>query len=219
MTLKYTLPWLLAYLCGSVNVAILVTRAFKKKDIRLLGSGNAGATNMTRNFGLQWGIVIFILDAGKSTLAILLGRALYARFGIVGGVALDYLPFIFVIVGHCFPVFFGFRGGKGIATAVGGLLVLNPIVLSLVVAVFIFVAIKTRVVALASIYAAFCTPVAYIIWASVNKRFTVEFLFLVASSGLIIFLHIQKADKNLLRVLKETTIGRVVCGKDLGRRR
>ncbi|WP_273365220.1 glycerol-3-phosphate 1-O-acyltransferase PlsY [Alicyclobacillus herbarius] len=112
----------LAYLIGSISTSTLIARWLARIDIRQHGSGNAGATNTLRVLGLKWGIVVLVLDVLKGVVAVLLAHALGH-----GNPWFLYLSALAVIVGHNWPVFFGFRGGKGVATTIGAYLLLLPL--------------------------------------------------------------------------------------------
>lgn len=121
-----------SYLIGNVNFAILISK-LKKRDIRTLGSGNPGTLNMSRNFGLKIGILTLSLDILKGALPTFLGFILYKDIAFNGTelpisqVAMVGCGF-FAVLGHIFPVFMRFKGGKGIATTIGVFLVCNPLV-------------------------------------------------------------------------------------------
>ena len=111
------------YLLGSVNPAIIIGRLIYKKDIRKLGSGNAGMTNVMRNFGKKSAALTLICDIAKGLIAVLLGRLLFILLAPAS--SLDYGAYIgavSAVAGHMFPVYFGFKGGKGVAT-VGGAII------------------------------------------------------------------------------------------------
>lgn len=143
---------LAAYLIGSVSFSIVVVRLIARKDIRDEGSGNAGATNVLRNHGAAAGIVVALLDLGKGSLAVLLMRAATADPRFLGAAALA------VIAGHIFPVFFRFRGGKGVATAVGAFAVLTPGATLVAAGVFVAAVAIFRYVSLGSILASVLLP-------------------------------------------------------------
>ncbi|MED0674981.1 glycerol-3-phosphate 1-O-acyltransferase PlsY [Aneurinibacillus thermoaerophilus] len=137
---------LLSYLLGSVSFSILVVKKIAKIDIREHGSGNAGATNTLRVLGKGPGIAVLLLDAAKGAIAV--GLASWLTKGndwviVLSGIA--------AIVGHNWPVFFGFRGGKGVATTIGTLLALTPVPALIAVAVTIVVIAITRYVSLGSL--------------------------------------------------------------------
>lgn len=102
----------MGYLLGNVQTAILISKFYFHDDVRGHGSGNAGSTNMLRVFGLRPGVVTFIGDFSKAIIAVLLGRLV---MGTLGG----YIAGMFVVLGHCWPMLAGFRGGKGVASTLG----------------------------------------------------------------------------------------------------
>jgi len=113
----------IAYLIGSCNMAIIISKFHKMKDIRDFGSGNAGMTNMLRTFGKRAAAFTFAGDFIKGALVVFIARAIGKEAGLVFDVA--YIAALFVIIGHIYPVYFKFKGGKGIATALGAMFVLN----------------------------------------------------------------------------------------------
>jgi acyl phosphate:glycerol-3-phosphate acyltransferase len=144
-----------AYLLGSVSFAVLLVRAATGKDIRAEGSGNAGATNVLRAYGRKLALLVALLDVAKGAAAVALVRLVTADpfWAAAAGFA--------AILGHVFPVFYGFRGGKGVATAVGAFAVLAPLALLCSLAVFIALVAATRYVSLGSVVAmALLPPVA-----------------------------------------------------------
>lgn len=152
---------LLAYLLGSVNFAIIFTKIFIKDDIRNHGSGNAGMTNVLRIVGSLPAILTFIFDFLKSVISVL------AATWIISSVCSDpevvrfmsYLAGFACIIGHLFPVFFGFRGGKGIVTAAGMICVTDWRVFIAILAVFGIVFLIKRIISLASISCAVAFPI------------------------------------------------------------
>ncbi|MEP6994992.1 MAG: glycerol-3-phosphate 1-O-acyltransferase PlsY [Acidobacteriota bacterium] len=140
------------YLLGSISFAVLLVRLRTGRDIRAEGSGNAGATNVARSHGKGLGLAVAALDIAKGAAAVLLVRAFTAdpRYAAAAGVA--------AVLGHVFPIFYGFRGGKGVATAVGAFLVLAPFPTLVCVAVFVVVVAATRYVSLGSVLAMVLLP-------------------------------------------------------------
>ncbi|GED12751.1 glycerol-3-phosphate 1-O-acyltransferase PlsY [Aneurinibacillus migulanus] len=137
---------ILSYLLGSISFSILVAKKIAKIDIRQHGSGNAGATNTLRVLGKGPGIAVLLLDAAKGAIAV--GMAHWLSGGedwvvVFSGVA--------AIIGHNWPVFFGFRGGKGVATTIGTLIALAPLPALIAVIVTIAVIALTRYVSLGSL--------------------------------------------------------------------
>ena len=141
-----------AYLLGSISFAVLIVRMRTGRDIRTEGSGNAGATNVARAHGKALGVAVGLLDLAKGAAAVLLMRTVTAdpRYAAAAGLA--------AIVGHVFPIFYGFRGGKGVATAIGAFLVLAPLPTLVCAGVFVLVVAVTRYVSLGSIVAMVLLP-------------------------------------------------------------
>ncbi len=143
-----------AYLFGSVPFAIVLVRLFRGVDVRTQGSGNAGATNVLRTAGKGLAIGTMLLDVGKGIAAVSLMKAVTYDARWLGAAA------VAAILGHVFPVWFGFRGGKGVATAIGSFGVLAPWAVLAVVVAFVLVVATTRFVSLGSITAACLLPLA-----------------------------------------------------------
>ena len=141
-----------AYFLGSVPFAIVLVRLFRGVDVRTQGSGNAGATNVLRTAGKALAAATMLLDIGKGVLAVLLMQAVTYDARWLGAAA------VFVTLGHVFPVWFAFRGGKGVATAIGSFVVLSPGAVLAVVVAFILVVATTRFVSLGSMTAACLLP-------------------------------------------------------------
>jgi glycerol-3-phosphate acyltransferase PlsY len=145
-----------AYFLGSIPFGYLIVRAKEGADVRETGSGGTGATNVTRRAGKKAGIITLLLDAAKGVTAVLLARWLATDdFGInwwVAGAA------VLAVLGHCFPVWLRFRGGKGVATGVGVFLALSPLAVAIALVVFILVVFVTRYVSLGSITATIVFP-------------------------------------------------------------
>jgi glycerol-3-phosphate acyltransferase PlsY len=151
-------PWLvsipLAYLLGSIPVGYLLVRFFRKQDIRQVGSGNIGATNVARSGAKGLGLLTLVLDCGKAWLAVWIARWLAPHNGNLAIAAAAA-----VIVGHCFPVWLGFRGGKGVACALGVFIALLPWPATLIIlGIFLAVVSITRFVSLGSILGACAFP-------------------------------------------------------------
>lgn len=187
---------ILAYLLGSIPFGYLIVRARSGADIRETGSGGTGATNVSRRAGKAAGVLTLILDALKGSAAILIARLVLdsrttistvdSESWVIGAAA------ILVIVGHMFPVWLGFRGGKGVATGVGVFLVLAPIAVLGAGAVFLAVVLATRYVSLGSIIAASAIPL--FVWLQHGLISSVEGLWptmvaAVVGAALIIFAH------------------------------
>ena len=141
-----------AYLLGSIPFPYLITRLKTGKDIRSMGSGNVGATNVLRTAGKAAGVIVLILDVGKGMAAVWIGRSITGQpeWGAIAAFA--------AMVGHSFPVFLGFRGGKSVATGGGAFLVLAPFAMLCSIGLFVVTAATTRIVALGSILGAASFP-------------------------------------------------------------
>jgi len=143
MNLAFVLA--LAYLLGSVPFSFLVARFFGVPDVREVGSGNVGATNVMRSAGKAAGILAFALDASKGAIAALAAQRL------ASGPVLPPLAAAAAVLGHMFPVWLGFRGGKGVATGAGAFLPLAPLATAAAISAFVLTALATRYVSLGSV--------------------------------------------------------------------
>jgi len=141
-----------SYLIGSVSFAVLLVRATTGRDIRTEGSGNAGATNVLRAHGKKLGILVAALDVAKGALAVVLVRLVTPDPRAAAAAAFA------AILGHVFPLFYGFRGGKGVATAVGAFLALAPLPTLVCIGVFVGIVAATRFVSLGSVVAMVLLP-------------------------------------------------------------
>ena len=177
---------LLGYLLGSLSFSIILSRLRYQDDIRRHGSGNAGMTNTLRTYGKGAGAVVFVGDFLKGSLAVLLGQ-------LIGGEAGGYLAGFFVVIGHLFPVFFGFRGGKGVATAAGMILMMDPPTLLVLLVPFVLIILLTRYMSLASITVAGLYPVVTVARMLLAGRepsqAAVGLIYSGIIGGLVIFMH------------------------------
>ncbi len=191
---------LAGYLLGSIDFGIIFTRAFTHTDIRDYGSGNAGMTNVLRSVGPVPGILTGIGDFSKGALAIIAGRLLFTWGGLdmyLGG----YLAAMCVLLGHLFPVYFGFRGGKGVMTTAGILLMINPRLLLIVLSVFAIVFAISKMVSLASLCAAASLPIANAALSLLlGEPWLVSTAFALVMASLIFITH----RSNIKRILNGT---------------
>lgn len=154
----------LAYLFGSVNFAIIITKWFAKKDIRNYGSGNAGMTNVLRTLGKLPAVLTFVGDFLKGFLAVLITRIVFVQLlGQTDNFVVEYAVGFSALMGHIFPVFYGFKGGKGITVSAGAMLLLSPISLACCIGVFLIGLLATRIVSVGSIGASITFPVSVLI--------------------------------------------------------
>lgn len=187
----------LAYLIGSIPTALIISKRFFGIDIREYGSGNMGATNTFRVLGSKYGTIVMVVDILKGVVA----SSLYEFLPFYGGNELQRTNFIIglgmaAVIGHIFPIFANFKGGKGVATLFGMVLALQPVVALSCVGVFIFVLYLTRYVSLSSILAALMLPVCVLwIW---NENEILYRVFTLLVALLVIFTH----QKNIGRILR-----------------
>ena len=159
MVISAVVTIIATYLIGSINFAVIFTKAFVKEDIRNFGSGNAGTTNVMRVGGPLPGILTFICDALKGFVACYLGKLIFDSILTQTGAAWAqpiygaYLCGFACMLGHVLPIFFHFRGGKGVATAVGIFAVCCPLAVVIGLTVFAILVLTTRIVSLSSLIA------------------------------------------------------------------
>ena len=146
---------IIAYLLGSINFAVIFANIFLKKDVRELGSGNAGTTNVMRTAGFLPGALTFICDVLKGFAACFIGKMLfiYAFPDTIPWIYVAYMCGVACMLGHVFPIFFRFKGGKGVATSVGIFAVCCPIAIIIGLTVFALGVFITRIVSLSSLIA------------------------------------------------------------------
>jgi glycerol-3-phosphate acyltransferase PlsY len=207
MTSLYSIVALISYLLGSIPFGYLLVRIFRGKDIRQTGSGNIGATNVARSGAKGLGIATLVLDALKGALAVGLAALIaeskdnlcgdFVQHPCAPALRLMSLAALCAVLGHVFPIWLRFKGGKGVATALGVFCVLFPKAILVALAIFILVVAITRYVSLGSILGAIAFPLAaYFIqnpdWLS---------LLLASSVSLIIIL---KHHQNIRRLLAGT---------------
>lgn len=157
MILKYILCAVAAYLLGSISTGVLLSRRLFHDDVRKHGSGGTGATNMLRTYRLKAALLTFAGDAAKAALAVGLGLLLAGREG-------GCIAAVFAVVGHMFPLYFGFRGGKGIACTVGAVAVLYPILLLPLAVLWAMPVLLSRCISLGSIIAGAALTPAVALW-------------------------------------------------------
>lgn len=150
---------IIAYLIGSINFSVILSKKMAGFDVREKGSGNAGTTNMLRSVGKKAAVITLICDILKGVVAILIAIAFGKIFSDVNGALLVQLAGVAVILGHTFPIFFKFKGGKGVATSLG-VLIMSNWQIGLICLVFaLILIILTQMVSVGSIAAAILYPV------------------------------------------------------------
>ncbi|HEY2120961.1 MAG TPA: glycerol-3-phosphate 1-O-acyltransferase PlsY [Candidatus Acidoferrum sp.] len=196
ISLTLLLLVVIAYFLGSIPFGLIFGRVFAKKDIREVGSGNIGATNVTRVAGPLPGILTLLFDAAKGALAVMIA----ARFTNHNATAM-MLAAIAALIGHCYPIWLRFKGGKGIATGLGVFTALSPFAGLTALAVFIIVTLTWRYASLGSIAAAAAMPLfVYLFWAPGHAPPLVITFGTLFATGLVIFKH----DANLQRLIEGT---------------
>lgn len=157
---------IIAYLIGSLNPAIIITRLKTGKDIRTMGSGNAGFTNVLRSVGKGPAIATIVCDYLKGIIGVLIGWWIFSQLTVTNDVAPveyviygRYLAGLFVILGHSFPIYYGFRGGKSVVTANALMLVVDWRVFLIVLGTFLIIFLATKLISLGSIICAGLYPV------------------------------------------------------------
>ncbi|MDH7603359.1 MAG: glycerol-3-phosphate 1-O-acyltransferase PlsY [Melioribacter sp.] len=200
---------ILSYLVGSIPTSIIISRLVKGIDIRNYGSKNAGGTNVFRVLGWKWGLLTIILDAFKGAVAVIIIARMY----------LDNIPFnnvtpfddftliqifcgVAAVIGHIWTVFAGFKGGKGIATALGFLITIITVDMLLALGIFLVVVYLSRYVSLGSLTAAVSVPIILIVRENIFgvhiPGYNTILPFIIALSLLVIYTH----RKNIDRLLK-----------------
>ena len=193
------LATLIAYLVGSLSFAVIVSRAMGLSDPRTYGSGNPGATNVLRSGSKPAAIVTLLLDAAKGWLPVMLVKWFGPAYGL--GEGTQALAGIAAFLGHLYPVFFAFKGGKGVATAVGVLLAFQPLLALATLLTFAIIVFFTRYVSLASMVAAVFAPAYYLIGDGVAWTASgAKTLALIAMGLLLIWRHRE----NIQRLLAGT---------------
>lgn len=189
--LKYPIIILAGYLLGNISLGILISRAYGIRDIRKLGSGNAGTTNVLRNLGWLPSAMTLVGDCLKGLLAAELGKWLAGDVGmLLGG--------LFAVIGHDFPVFYKFKGGKGIATSLGMIIAINPLMAALLTAMVFAITAITGYVSVGSILACFLYPVLTVLFRFGQPHYAAFVLCAFFAGALALFQH----RANLLRLMR-----------------
>ncbi len=166
VVLYVILSVIIAYLLGAIPLSYLVARWRKGFDIRQVGSRNMGAMNTFYNVGIVWGLLVLVFDIGKGSLAVAAADLLGPALGMPEGLAfwIQLLAGLTVVLGHAYPVFLGFRGGKGGASAIGALVYLMPMLAPIYLGVFLLLLLITRVPTVSYGLAFFSAPVMAAFW-------------------------------------------------------
>ena len=155
----YIIVGIIAYCLGSISFSVIISKKMAGFDVRKKGSKNAGSTNVLRTVGKKAALITLICDILKGVIAILIAVLLGNIFNVNDKVLLIQIAGILVILGHTFPIFFGFKGGKGVATAIGVLLVINWQIALICIVFALVLIILTKTVSMGSIASAILCPV------------------------------------------------------------
>ncbi len=195
----YIIMIVVPYLLGGINTSIIITKIKTGKDIRSMGSGNAGLTNTLRTQGKSTAIIVLLGDVAKAVLAIWAVRLSFLYIGGIDttNIALQmnwvgYVATFMVIVGHVFPVYYGFKGGKGVLAAISAIFTLDWRSAVILLSVFLILIAITRYVSLGSCIASSLFTVTALIWCCFvdnDPSWIINVVFATLSAGLIVFMH------------------------------
>lgn len=193
----------IGYLLGSINFGVVVSKGLYHEDVRTKGSGNAGTTNILRTYGKKAAALTLAGDMAKGAVAVWLCHwGVAALTGAdLNGVYAGYLAAIGAVCGHLWPVWFGFKGGKGIAVAAGAILASDPVVLLALLVVFFAIALTTRIVSLASVTVAVLYPILTLLWSWYTQR---SLLFTGVCTVLMAVLVVWMHRANIQRLMNGT---------------
>lgn len=203
LIIAIALTGIIAYLLGSCNSSIIVSRLWKGQDIRTLGSKNAGLTNMHRVFGNGPAALTLIGDLGKGVVGVLVGQMIFNLMGTGiptlmpdSSMYMDtrfvgYVAGIFAIIGHIFPIYYRFQGGKGVLVSCSILLVIDPVTFVIIIPFFLLVVLISGYVSVGSIIAAIAYPVITGITQSLRglPNVTLNVVLVICTSLLLIWMH------------------------------
>ena len=193
-----------AYFLGSVNFAVIFTMFFTKKDVRNFGSGNAGSTNALRVGGTPSGVLTFVFDFLKGTAAAYLGRFAFEYLyqssdsRLYSPVYGAYICGVACLIGHIFPLFFKFKGGKGVAAGAGIFIVICPVATAVGLGIFIIVFLISKTVSLGSIIGATALVITALILYDTSAYFLPQFVFAV----ILLLIIIVKHKDNIVRLIE-----------------
>lgn len=212
--LRYAACFAVSYLLGSLNFGIIVSKLMYHKDIRSFGSGNAGTTNMLRTFGKPAAALTVAGDILKGTFSVLSAKAVFSALPLIADGALPlglsladrvklgvYLAVAGALIGHLKPIYFGFKGGKGVAVAFGAMAAAETVPVMICFGIFVRIVLFTRIVSLASILSVLCYFAVTLGYFKVTGQFSA-----VQLAGAIIFpiLIIYSHRSNVARLLNGT---------------
>lgn len=195
---------ILAYLIGSISFAVIFTKLFIKTDVRDLGSGNAGTTNVMRVGGFWPGLLTFVFDAFKGFAACYIGKLIFdyvfTTYSVdwANGIYGAFICGVACMLGHVFPIFFQFKGGKGIATSVGIFAVCCPIAIVIGLCAFALSMVLTRIVSLSSMIATVTVVTLTMVFYNEGAAFLPQAIFTVIMGAIVVLKH----SENIKRLIK-----------------
>lgn len=198
MIALYIVITIIAYLLGSISFSVLISKKLAGFDVREKGSGNAGSTNVLRTVGKKAAILTLLCDVLKGVVAVGIAALSSQIWKEANGALLVQLAAAFVVLGHTFPIFFQFKGGKGVATALGVLLICNWQIGLICLTFALVIMIVTRMVSLGSIMAAILYPVLTLF---IHQNYIVEGNYLIFSI-ILALLVVYNHRTNLKRILE-----------------
>lgn len=201
---------LVAYLLGSISFAVIFTKIFVKTDVRESGSGNAGTTNVMRVGGFLPGMLTFLCDALKGFVACFVGKTVffYALASEEWAVYGAFICGVACMLGHVFPLFFQFKGGKGIATSVGIFAVCCPIAIIIGLTVFAICVLSTKIVSLSSMIATVTVVSLTMVFNNQNAEFLPQALLALTMGVIVVIKHKENIKKLINGTEKKLTIRR-----------
>lgn len=201
------------YAAGAVPFGLIVVKKLKGIDIRTIGSGNIGATNVARAAGKKVAILVFALDFAKGLVPTLLVYLIVERTGM--NLSLAVMSGLATVLGHMFPIYLKFKGGKGVATAAGMMTALAPLALAISILVWVLVVGVSKYVSLGSLSAAVALPLSFILShleTAFNKHVAITELCIILCA-LVVFSH--RANIKRLLAGTESRVGRKVLAEDI----
>ncbi len=199
--LFFLLCAIVSYLLGSLSFAIIISKLVYKKDIRTFGSGNAGMTNILRTFGKKAAALTFAGDIGKGIVAVVISKIIIENFTDFHAVYGAYIGAFCAILGHVFPLYFKFKGGKAVSVSAGTIIAIEPLLILPLIVVFFIAFFATRMVSVGSIVGAIAYPVltfAFFYFRGEN------YIFATICAGLMALFVIYLHRKNITRIKEGT---------------
>ncbi len=208
---QYLIILIISYLLGSLNFGVIISKLVYKKDIRTFGSGNAGMTNMLRTFGKSAAALTVTGDALKGTISVIIARYManyWVMFSTVESVRASsaeeftlYIAVIGAVLGHMYPLYFKFKGGKGMAVVAGAMIAVTPITLLFALSIFLVIAFGIKIVSLASVVSSISYIFITLIYFYVTNTFSIiNILIAICLVSMIVYSH----RANIKRLLNGT---------------